>query len=138
MSQEPLGSSGVRGRTIYFPAIPKARLVKQFSIVIYHAILVTDCESVGGIYYDPVIFIREAAEPEPLLAMASEIADVVPDTGERFMCMFYHGMHYNFGSSSDWLDIEKFTDKALNIALNHLSVFERVQELPIDTETGGR
>jgi hypothetical protein len=110
--------------------------VKLFSVGFYRAVLVTDCESVGSVYYNHAIYFRERDEPVPLLAMASEIADTIPDIGERCLSMFYHGSHYNFGFSSDWLDIEKFTDRAMSIALNHLSVSESVQELPNDIETG--
>lgn len=136
MSLQPLGSSRVGDRAVYFPTITKERLVKQFSVGFYHSGLVTDCESVGSVYYNHVIYIRERDEPVPLLAMAFEIADTIPDIGERCLSMVYHGSHYNFGFSRDWLDIDKFTDRAMSIALNHLSVSESGQELPDDIGTG--
>ncbi len=136
MPQSPLIGSSVRGRKVYFPAITKARVVKQFAAGSYRAMLVSDCESVGGIAYNYVLYVRRQDETAPLLAMASELADINPDDGERFLCMFYQGRHYSYGYSSDWLDMEKFMQGAWVIASDQLAITDNLHELPAGSATG--
>ncbi len=135
MNERALASSN-RGKGFYFPAIVKAHLVKQFAMGAYRAILVRDCESVGPIYYEYALYVRKQDEASPLLCMVSEIAEIQPETGERFLCMFHRGTHYNMGSSSDWWDIEKFTAAAITRASWHLGITEQAVELPLDAESG--
>ncbi len=121
----------------HWPEIAKARLVKQFSVGNYRAILVADCESTGMVRHTFVLYFRKQEEAEPYFAIASELSDALPDEGKRYLALFYLGIHVNIDYSSDWLDIEKFTARALKEGPLWLGVRRTpVEELPIETEPG--
>ncbi len=133
---EPVAASDKQGRGFYFPFILQARMVKQWSVGAYRAVLVSDCVSMGPIHYTYALYFREKDDPLPLLCMASEIGDDDPDQDGRFLCRFYQGRHSNFGQSTDWLDLEKFLPAAFGIAAQTLGITEQPVELPLETEPG--
>lgn len=124
---EPYRTSG----KVYLPTITKARWVKRFQIGPYRAIVGTDCESTGPIHYTHILYIFKEGEDRPYLAVSSEFAYGTGEDGIRHVCLFFGGSHFNAGPSSDWADLEKFTQKALELVADVLHVTDKPQELSI-------
>jgi hypothetical protein len=123
-------ASGVSGRKIYFPNITKATWVKYYRIGPYRAVIGTHCESVGKIYYVHVLYLfGDEKGHGPLLAFASEYADLTGKNGERCLSLFQNGVHYNMGFSKDWADLELFIPKALQVAAERLGIEEKPEEV---------
>ncbi len=136
--QEPVAAPDKAKRAPYFPFIIKARMLGQWSVGEYRAVLVDECISMGPIHYTYALYLRPQHDWEPVLCMASEIADGDPDQSGRFLCMFHEGIHRNYGFSDDWLDLKKFVLAGFSIAAETLGIDELPVELPLETEPGFR
>jgi hypothetical protein len=121
MPQEPIISSSVPERNIYLPAITTARWVRRYQLGPYRAVLLTECKSVGQIHYTHVLYIF-GDESRPVLAVTAEYSDDAGKDGQRFLTVFYKGVHYNCGLSLEWADLELFERKALQLAAEQLEI----------------
>lgn len=117
---------------MYLPTLKNARPVYRYQFGSYIGVVVTDCESVGMIDYTHVLFVFEAGQQQPMFAVASEMSAVMlsHNPNSRFLGVFDGHGHGNYGLSEDWLDLDKFTAKALEIAAAHFKVEEAPIRLP--------
>jgi hypothetical protein len=117
---------------VYLPTLKNARPVYRYQFGNYIGVVVTDCESVGMIQYTHVLFVFEVGEKTPIFAVASEISSMLIEhnPNARFLGVFDGHGHSNYGLSEDWLDLDKFTTMALNVATEHFNVEEKPIRLP--------
>ncbi|TVR21539.1 MAG: hypothetical protein EA396_07390 [Anaerolineaceae bacterium] len=119
---------------MYMPAISDARRVATYLIGSYIAVLLTDCESEDDIHYKHVLLIYlpdphdRTTHPQVVLAVTAErpitldeSSDDEAETG-YFLGIFPGAGHINLGISVDWGDIDKFTEKALTVAREYLTI----------------
>jgi hypothetical protein len=119
---------------MYMPPILDARHASSYQIGPYLAMVFTDCQSEGPIRYSHVMFVYQIdpAQPEKpgqrLMAVAAEVNDSALYTGipgpSHFLGVFPGEGHINMGASDQWADLEAFTQKALEVAAEHLDVAE--------------
>ena len=124
---------------MYLPMITNARPVSRYLIGPYLAVVLTDCESDGMIEYQHVVIVyhidpeaEQDESPMPVMAVAAERSTALQDENSFFLGVFPGDGHLNMGSSTDWGDLGKFTNKALEIIGDHLKVSEAPFLLPED------
>ena len=112
---------------MYLPMITNARVVSRYKLGPYLAVILTDCKSDGLIAYQYVVMVYffdpEAGRdtrPRPVMAVAAEKNQMLEDQNACFMGVVPGDGHLNLGHSSDWVDLRKFTAKALEIIASHL------------------
>jgi hypothetical protein len=117
---------------VYMPTLKNARPVYRYQFGNYIGVVVTDCESVGLIQYTHVLFVFEVGQQTPIFAVASEMSTMMLEhnPNARFLGVFDGNGHGNYGMSEDWLDLDKFTAKALEVAVAHFNVEEKPIRLP--------
>lgn len=112
---------------MYLPMLTDARVVNRYKIGPYLAVVLTDCKSDGVIAYRHVVMVY-AFEPEPggesrpspVLAVAAEESEMLEAEDACFLGIFPGDGHLNLGHSTDWVDLDKFTARALEIIASHL------------------
>lgn len=101
---------------MYRPAIISARTLSHTAVGEYSATLLTDVKPAGSIGYG---FVMEFCDPagNPCYYVAAEENELHAQLGggSHFLCSYLGGTHYNHGSSDEWTDQEKFTQKALEM-----------------------
>ena len=101
---------------MYRPAILSARTISQSPVGDGTATLLTDVEPAGLIRYG---FVMEFCDQlgVPCFYVAAEVNDMssMLGTGSHFLCSYLGGKHRNHGSSDDWIDAEKFADRAIEL-----------------------
>ena len=120
----------------YMPAITKARWVRRFQIGSYQAVVGTDCESVGLIHYTHVMYVINDKDKHSCLAVTSEYTDNIGNDGNRCLCLFFGGSHFNSGVSKDWIDLDNFVHRALELIIEPLGITEIPQEIPLQQSSG--
>jgi hypothetical protein len=117
---------------VYLPTLKNARPVYRYQFGNYLGVVVTDCESIGMISYTHVLFVFEAGQQAPIFAVASEMSTMMLEMNPnaRFLGVFDGSGHGNYGMSEDWLDLDKFTAKALEVAAAHFQVTQAPIKLP--------
>src|SRR5688572_4904388 len=117
---------------MYLPAISDAKHVSSY--MFGREIMVmffTDCTSAGTIQYAHVAFTYRIDPDKPMpqtpppviLAVASEINQMAQlGGGSHFLGVFPGSGHMNMGASNDWADLEKFTQKALDVIADQLQL----------------
>jgi hypothetical protein len=128
---------------MYLPTIINAKPVSRYLIGNYLAVVLTDCESEGLISYQYAVIVYQmpadaakGEQPVPMMAVAAEQSDALQDKNSFFLGVFPGDGHMNMGSSPDWGDLTKFTNKALEVIGNHLNVSQPPFLIPEDG--GGR
>ena len=117
----------------YMPTITSVRWVRRFQVGSYRAIVGTDCDNVGGICYIHVMYVFRENDDQPYMAVVSEYALGQVSAESPFFCLFFGGSHFNMGSSSDYVDLEIFTQKALKTIIEPLGVQSGTpKELPLN------
>lgn len=101
--------------------LTKATPVRTRMIEAYRVIILTDCQGIGVVQYAHAALVYSADNPRPIFAVASEVNRMAQafGGGSHFLCV-YDDKHYNYGSSDDWADLEKFTQEALRLVSEHL------------------
>lgn len=119
---------------MYMPALTNGRVAARYQLGSYLLVVFTDCESTGMIEYLHVLFAFQPGERAPIFAVASEIStftkDMHPDA--RFLGVFPGSGHINYGMSEDWMDLEKFTQRALEVTAEHFKIDTEPIKLPLD------
>jgi hypothetical protein len=116
----------------YMPAITSVRWVRRFQVGTYRAILGTDCDGDGSICYIHVIYVYRENDDKPYLAVSSEYACEQGPVDSPCLCLFFGGKHFNMGTSPKYVDLEIFTQKALEIIIDPLGSSETPKELPLN------
>lgn len=118
---------------MYMPALKNARPVYRYQIGDYIALIVTDCESIGMIQYTHVLFLLAPGQTQPIFAVAAEMNSMSIANGETqlFLGVFTGSIHENHGMSADWVDLDKFSAKALQIVAERFDIKEPPVLLPL-------
>ena len=118
---------------MYFPTLKKARLAKLYRLGEYLCFLLTDCESLGAIQYEHVLFVNYQGEQRPSFAVASERNEMSSQSGagSHFLGVFPGSGHGNMGASNDWAKLDIFTARALEIVAQHFAIEDSPVELPV-------
>jgi hypothetical protein len=118
---------------MYLPTLKNARLASRYQIGNYIALIFTDCESAGLIQYTHVLYLLATGESQPCFAVASEMNSMSLQQGAegRFLGVFPGDGHLNMGLSPDWLDLDKFTAKALQVVADHFHITTPPIALPM-------
>jgi hypothetical protein len=111
----------------YTPVILSSETRREFAIGDYRAALLDNIQSVGGVEYAYILAVRDRSG-EPRLFVASEINAMsglmaeVTGGGSHVLGVFPGEGHENLGSSDDWADIDRFTERAVAIAKDRLGI----------------
>lgn len=101
---------------MYRPAIISSRIVTEFPLGESSATLLTDVEPAGSIRYG---YVMEFCDPQgqPCFYVAAEENEMnsALGGGSHFLCSYLGGTHRNHGSSDEWIDAEKFTQRAIEM-----------------------
>lgn len=118
---------------MYFPTLKKARLVKLYRLGDYLCFLLTDCESLGAIQYEHVLYVNPQGEKRPCFAVASERNSMKAQLGggSHFLGVFPGSGHSNMGASDEWANLDLFTSRALEVVAQHFSIEDEPIELPV-------
>lgn len=132
------------------PILTNARIYKSFRMGNYSAALLKKVESVGPIKYLHVLAVAKNGDDTPCFYVTAEINTMQRelmkvasktnpelaahlddiDYDSPFLCTFTQsGMHNNIEQSSEWLNIDKFADEALDIARKNLKIKEQAMEV---------
>ena len=106
---------------MYFPQVKSGRLVEQYQLGDYVGMVITDCSSESLVHYEHILFMFRSGEENPCYAVAAEMSEAAATvTDGLFLGVFPGAGHVNLGVSADWRDLEKFTAKALELAVSHI------------------
>lgn len=101
---------------MYRPAILSARTITTFPVGESTATLLGDVEPAGLIRYG---YVMEFCDPQgvPCFYVAAEenAMNSVLGGGSHFLCSYIGGTHRNHGCSDEWTDVEKFTQRAVEM-----------------------
>jgi hypothetical protein len=109
---------------VYGPAIAGGVPIRRIALPTgkHFAVLFDDIKSASMIEYRYILATFANGSKEPCLFVTSEVNKMaeLDDGGSHFLCGFIDDQHVNYGSSDDWADVDKFEQKALDIALRYL------------------
>ncbi|WP_372365566.1 hypothetical protein [Candidatus Uabimicrobium sp. HlEnr_7] len=107
---------------MYGPAIESADVLESTANDIYNARLFGKIQALGGIQYLYVLAVYRAGETAPCTFITSEVNSMADafGGGSHFLCAFADGSHLNFGSSDEWAVLEKFKEKAFQMAKEYV------------------
>ena len=128
---------------IYLPDLKDARFVRNYFF--RHpqrgpcsCVLVTQCKANSpNLQYAHVMYVYEQGDfltGRPCFAVASEVNRMAsPGSGRSYFLGMFPGepQHINLGASDDWVDIEKFANKALDIIVEHFSLSKVPEEIAV-------
>jgi hypothetical protein len=86
---------------------------------------------VGPVEYLHVLFVFKPGLERPYLVVASEYPEGAADPTSPFLTLFFGGTHFNRGHSSDWAELDKFTEEALLCIVEPLGMTETPYEVPL-------
>lgn len=119
----------------YWPRVGKRRVLSKHKLGDYFAVLYGDLESLGHVQYAYVLFVID--ENDIVLCVASEREDeeVFRDNAALGQPSYVLGVfpgtgHQNMGRSDDWGDVDKFRERALEVARERLGVSEEATTVP--------
>ena len=124
---------------MYMPAIIDAHHVESYVMGPLLTMVFTDCKSEGPVKYTHVLFVYifdpEADEKtgmQRLMAVAAEVnqSPFANTTGSHFLGVFPGSGHINMGSSDSWADLEKFTEKALEVVAEKFNIAQAPRLIP--------
>ena len=105
----------------YFPVIEYAVPRRRYVLGRYRATLLDEVRSPGGVQYYFLLVVYEQGAESPAFVVASEYSG--PETFIAPVLGTFDGTgHANLGTSRDWLDIDRFAEKALRIACERFGV----------------
>ncbi|MEO8396946.1 MAG: hypothetical protein ABI700_28380 [Chloroflexota bacterium] len=118
---------------MYLPSLRNARPAYRYRIGNYVAVIMTDCESIGAIEYTHVLFLLDPNLPNPIFAVAAEVNTMPFTEGPTrlFLGVFPGSRHENHGLSADWVDLDKFSGRALQIVAERFEIAETPVLLPL-------
>jgi hypothetical protein len=113
---------------MYAPTILLTTQYQSYDFAQHIGVLHTDIIAREKIRYRYIFELRLKETKSALLYVTSEQnamygvfgSDLTSD-GSHFLCMFRGGLHYNFGDSNDWADIDKFEARAIAIIAEQLN-----------------
>lgn len=128
---------------MYMPSIKNARRVDSFIIGHYIAVLLTECESIGMIDYQHVVFVylpdpENKDKPQIVMAVAAELSSALAgmrnddEPPSYFLGVFPGDGHHNLGASPDWADIDLFRDRAFEVIQDYLKIEKAPMRIPDD------
>ena len=111
----------------HWPLIADARPLRRYQLGDYRALLLGDIQAGGRVQY---LYVLEVYDPtrQRCFAVAAE-KNSFPDPDEPpsyFLGVFNGDWHDNLGRSEEWGDLDKFTDRALEIVCNELQIEKAV------------
>lgn len=120
--------------------LQSATPTRLFRLGPYWAVLVGDISRNTNVEYLYTLVLlarsgaRAAAEPDlrggARLIVTSEVNSLGPGLGgSHFFCAWSTDGHHNMGSSDEWADIDRFTERALAEAARRLNVEEPPNEI---------
>ena len=130
----------------YWPQTKGGRIRKRYRFGEYVAIVRSDFDPIDveddEIEYFFVMAVFKLPDLQLCLAVASEMSanaraiwarlpELSPGESEAFLGVFSNGAHSNYGTSSDWTNLDKFVTKALDMARDRLNVSAEVSEEPM-------
>ena len=113
---------------MYAPTILLTTPYQYYDFGQHIGVLHTDVIARGKIRYRYIFELRLKETKSALLYVTSEqnamygvFGSELTSNRRHFLCMFRGGLHYNFGDSNDWADIEKFEARAITIIAEQLN-----------------
>ncbi|MGF1581556.1 MAG: hypothetical protein ACFCD0_19690 [Gemmataceae bacterium] len=105
----------------YAPVISAAQTKRTYDIDGHEAVLLGDIAAPGMVQYEYIMVIYDL-EKQPCLFVGSEINEeqVTCGGGSHFLGIFPGDGHLNLGSSNEWGDMERFAEKAVELAREHM------------------
>jgi hypothetical protein len=110
---------------MYAPIFESARRVRIHNLGLYHlAVLLTDIKHALRVKYAHLLVVVDVRKGIPVAVISSEKQPDLgrpgnlpkkADHGSHFLCAFIGEMHFNYGASDDWADIDKFEKAALKL-----------------------
>jgi hypothetical protein len=132
---------------IYLPHLNKARIVKAYRFQsprfgAHCCVLLTDCASPSSVLYAHVMIVNRGVFVfgQQCFAVASEINKQASSGGEHshffgvFSGLLGGPMHENLGASNEWVDLDKFEQRALAIITERFGLEKPPEEFPINPE----
>jgi hypothetical protein len=124
---------------------------KRFQIGTHVCIVFTDCENLGTERENiHIMWVwKRDGEKDPCFAVAASIDSALKhlmDLGEAVSpsCLLRvfpcdgKTRHIDISSSVDWCNLEKFTDQALSLCIEYLSLMEPIQEIQLSKDSQKR
>ena len=123
---------------MYMPSLVNSRVVERYKLGDLVCHVRTDCRSAGGVDYAHVMQVVEDGELR--FAVAAEVNATAESFGggSHFLGVFHHEGHQNLGSSDEWADLARFTEKALEIVAEQYKVSGPPEKVMIPELQTGR
>jgi len=122
---------------MYLPHITKADRHSSYVSGGYILIVLTNCVSGGMVQYTHVVIVYQPTtqskrDLQPIMAVASEVNQMHQpgDDCSHFLGVFDGGSHLNMGCSDAWADLDRFVERALEIAVERLALPHAPMLLP--------
>ena len=128
---------------IYLPGLEGARFVRMYFFREPQrgpcsCVLVTDCRNSSRVQYAHVMYVYEGGDflaGRPCLAVASEVNRMASAGSGRshFLGLFPGEGHVNLGAADDWVDMDRFAAKALEVIAEQFSLPKPPEEIEAPT-----